>query len=94
MLYKLPDEAESMQMLINYLILQEKERYKENKIKEKASSKIPPRHPGQHGNHHNASAYFNQPLDNIIQGLNKMVPLFVEKCVHFIEEHGMYNKLS
>lgn len=81
-------------MLINFVILQEKDQQK--KQKEKLTKN------GLHGgkgppggltsltvgNQHNASAYFNHSLDDIIQGLNHMIPLFVEKCVYFIETHG------
>lgn len=40
------------------------------------------------GNKHTLSDYFNKPLDNIVQSLNHMVPLFPERCVRFIEDNG------
>ena len=40
------------------------------------------------GNKHTVSDYFNKCLDDIVPGLKHMVPLFVERCVRFIERHG------
>lgn len=83
-----------MQMLINFMILQEKDQQK--KIKESKGKS------GNHGRHttgtavvpnnHNVSEYFNRGLDDIIQGLNHMTPLFVEKCVQYIEQFGISNE--
>lgn len=85
-------KANAMQMLINFMILQEKDQQK--RLKEKAPKN------GIHGgktgigattvgNNHTASQYFNHGLDDIIQGLNHMIPLFVEKCVQYIETNGL-----
>lgn len=82
--------SSAMQMLINFMILQEKDQQK--KIKE---SKGKGSNHGRHTtgtavvpNNHNISEYFNRGLDDVIQGLNHMTPLFVEKCVRYIEQFG------
>nr|XP_018670541.1 rho GTPase-activating protein 35 isoform X1 [Ciona intestinalis]XP_026693614.1 rho GTPase-activating protein 35 isoform X2 [Ciona intestinalis] len=73
---------------------EEKKKEKEQRIryKEKQKQNQSTRHPPNSvaiGNKHNVSDYFNKNLDEIIQGLNHMVPLFVEKCVQFLETYGL-----
>ena len=76
-------------MLINFMILQEKGQQKKGNAKPKNG----PYGKGAPGamavqNNHNISGYFNKPLDESIQGLNRLTPLFVEKCVEYIEKVG------
>uniref|UniRef100_H2XRD5 Rho GTPase-activating protein 35 n=1 Tax=Ciona intestinalis TaxID=7719 RepID=H2XRD5_CIOIN len=74
------------------LIILKKEKEQRIRYKEKQKQNQSTRHPPNSvaiGNKHNVSDYFNKNLDEIIQGLNHMVPLFVEKCVQFLETYGL-----
>ncbi|CAK8692908.1 unnamed protein product [Clavelina lepadiformis] len=72
-----------------------KEKKEKNKDKEQKNKTkdVKTKHPRPMtiatGNKHTLSDYFNKPLDNIVQSLNHMVPLFPERCVRFIEDNGI-----
>lgn len=66
---------------------EKKREREERKIKTKNLSKsnlqLPP------SNNLNVFGYFNLELEQIIQGLNHMVPEFVEKCATYVEANGL-----
>nr|CAB3222851.1 rho GTPase-activating protein 35 [Phallusia mammillata] len=65
-----------------------KEKEQKMRMKMKGKNRPPPTSQAT-GNKHTLSDYFNKRLDDTIQGLNHMIPLFVEKCIRFIENYGL-----
>ena len=67
------------------IIMQEKE---QRKLKTTKQARSPSIFSTPIGNKHNVSDYFNKCLDDIVPDLKHMVPLFVERCVTFLDRYG------
>ena len=79
-----------LRMTNEFSFLQEKEQRLRFKEKQKHHSRSPSVLITV-GSKHNLSDYFHRRLDDIVQDLHHLVPLFVEKCVRYIENKGKHN---